>query len=82
MSVLSWRIKNKEGRYLHFTQDEACTIIKTRLATHAHIFKGTRDMVDGICMGIKLSIGEDCEPEQIIHVQHPKDEKKMDDVRS
>jgi len=71
--MLKWRIKNSEGRYLHFTGDEACTILKINNPAMASVFAGTRDKVDGICEGVKLTIGEDCRPEQIIHVQHPKD---------
>jgi hypothetical protein len=68
---LKWYIKNKEGRYLHFAEDEASTIIKTHNKSVASVFVGTRDMADGICKGVKMTIGEDCEPEQLIHVSHP-----------
>lgn len=69
--MIRWYIKNREGRYLHFTEDEACTIIKTGRKSMASVFVGTRDLVDGICKGVKMTIGEDCEPEQLIHVSHP-----------
>lgn len=68
---LKWRIKNQAGRYLHFTEDEANTIIYTHNKVMASVFVGTRDYVDGICKGLYYSIGGSFEPEQLIHVSHP-----------
>lgn len=79
--MLKWRIKRADGRYIHCPVNEPGTILFFERKDLASVFEGTRDLVDGICYGLRYSTGDDFQPEHIIHTQKPVNEK-VDDIHT
>ena len=78
---LRWRIRRADGRYVHCPDKEPGTVLFFERRDLGSVFAGTRDYVDGICHGLEFAFGDQFIPEQIIHVQQPKDEK-VDDIHA
>lgn len=72
---LKWRIKRNDGRYVRLAGD-GITVLFYLNPGLGSVMEGTRDYVDGICLGLQYAVGDSFEPELISpHIQMPADAK-------